>query len=83
MAESTRPPPPPPPDVRALLLSLCGSLTLCDHQGDVLGDVEHVLKALGIEVDDEGEDDYGRAVRRALHALGVQTLYGTPLADDP
>jgi hypothetical protein len=36
-----------------LLLSFIASLTLCDHMGDVMGDIENVLKRIGYEVPDE------------------------------
>lgn len=68
-------------EIKTLLLSLLGSLTLCDHMGDAIDDVSKVLKELGVEV--EGyPDDYMRAVAAALHTMGVKTLYGTPLVSD-
>ena len=62
---------------RELLLSLLASLTLCDHMGDVADDVGHVMEQLGIECEDTGE--WGLDVARALHLLGVKTLYGTEI----
>lgn len=65
---------------RALLLSLVGSLTFCDHMGDVADDVIKVLKELGIETPQAGEDDdWWPGLARDLHALGVTSLYGTEL----
>ena len=65
---------------RDLLLSLLGSLTLCDHMGDVADDVFAVMKRLKITDSYEDEyDDWKRSVGRTLHDLGVTTLYGSPL----
>ena len=72
-------------DYEALLLQLLGSLTLCDHMGDVADDVLAVMGRLGIEdaYDDE-YDDWKRSIGRTLHDLGVTTLYDSELwcADD-
>jgi hypothetical protein len=66
-------------DMREMLLSLCGSLTLCDHMGDVSNKVDEVMKRLGMpqEVLDADWDDLGRE----LGKLGIKTLYGTDLYD--
>ena len=67
---------------RELLLNLIGSLTLCDHMGDVADDVIHVLKKLGIETPHADEhDEWWPGLRRDLDALGVTTLNGTKLYD--
>ena len=63
---------------RNLLLQLIGSLTLCDHMGDVSNDVQYVLTKLGIN--DEWED--WPQLAEALHVRGVTTLYGTSLAEE-
>ncbi len=62
---------------RELLLSLCGSLTICDHMGDVSNDVHDVLKRLNMPksvLDAEWED-----LGKELGKFGVKTLYGTDL----
>ena len=65
---------------RELLLSLCGTLTLADHMGDVSNDVLYVLKKLGMpkEVLEAGWENLGEE----LGKLGVQTLYGTKLTGE-
>lgn len=69
-------------DHEALLLQLVGSLTLCDHMGDVADDVRTVLKRLGIETPHADDHfDWWPGLRRDLHALGVTTLYGSALYD--
>lgn len=70
-------PPTDEPDCRALLLSLIGSLTLCDHMGDVAGDVNTVLERLGMDIE---WDEWGELGMR-LGKMGVRTLYGTALYD--
>lgn len=67
-------------DDRTLLLQLIASLTLCDHMGDVSNDVDHVLRRLGIAV--EEDDDRGSGIARALHALGITTLVGTSIGGE-
>jgi hypothetical protein len=70
----------PEPDCRMLLLQLIGSLTLCDHMGDVSNDVVMVLKKLGIEWEspEDGQDEWGTLAHQ-LHEMGVTTLYGSQL----
>ena len=66
-----------PVDYRQMLLQLCGSLTLCDHMGDVSNDVLEVLTRLGMPesvLNAEWEE-----VGKELGKLGVTTLYGTKL----
>jgi hypothetical protein len=65
-------------EYRALLLSFVGSLTLCDHMGDVSGDVAEVLKHLGLDV----QWDEWHELGAALHRMGVRTLYDTALGGD-
>lgn len=66
-------------DYRKLLLQFIGSLTLCDHMGDVADGINLVLKKLGIEI---GEwYDYSD-LRKELDKMGVTTLYGTALDGD-
>ena len=66
-------------EYRDLLLSLVGSLTLCDHMGDVSNAVDECLKRVGMpqEVLDADWKDLGKE----LGKLGVKTLYGTELYD--
>ena len=67
---------------REILLSLCASLTLCDHMGDVSEDVDAALELAGIKIGDDNDDDWGTRVARTLHGLGVKTLYGSEVASD-
>lgn len=55
-----------------LLLSLCRSLTLCNHMGDVSDDVYNVLKRLNMpkEVLYSEWDDLGEELKK----LGIETL---------
>lgn len=66
-------------DYRTLLLQLIGSLTLCDHMGDVSNDVDFVLKKLGIEIED-WDEMYELASK--LGEMGITTLYGTELTGE-
>lgn len=65
-------------DYRELLLSFIGSLTLCDHLGDVAGDIDEVFKQAQIDIKWGVLDDLGPALGR----LGVKTLYGSQLGED-
>lgn len=67
------------PDYKQLLLQFIGSLTMCDHMGDVGEDVEKVLKLAKIDID-EWED--WSDLRNSLGKMGVTTLYGTELGSD-
>ena len=78
MAETPKPPE-TADEYRALVLSLIGSLTLCDHMGDVSNDVQAVLDRLGINIEWYEWHDLGDALGR----MGVTTLYGTSLVDEP
>lgn len=63
-----------------LLLKLIGSLTLCDHMGDVSNDVDKVLRELDINVPGDLEwEDLGDWLARNL---GVTTLNGTSLLNE-
>lgn len=62
-------------ELRELLLSFVGSLTLCDHMGDVADDVNLVLERLGMQVSWGEWSDLGRQLAKQ----GVKTLYGTRL----
>lgn len=66
---------------RDILLSLCGSLTLCDHMGDVADDVYEALKRAGVTVEDDG-GDWNETVANTLHKMGVKTLYDTELSSE-
>lgn len=65
------------PDYRTILLSLIGSLTLCDHMGDVSNDVQEALDQIGLKI----EWDEWHELGAALGKMGVTTLLGTPLSD--
>ncbi len=62
-------------EARTLLLQFIGSLTLCEHMGDVSNDVETVLKRLGVQVDWDDLDELGDH----LGEMGITTLHGTSL----
>lgn len=69
---------------REILLSFIGSLTLCDHMGDVADDVCTTLKLLGLEeiakeADNDTRDDFWLALSTVLGKRGIKTLYGTNL----
>ena len=69
-------------DYRHLLLQFIGSLTLCQHMGDVSNGVYNVLQQLGMDdLDDDCEDGYTK-LRCCLHQRGITTLVGTSLVDD-
>jgi hypothetical protein len=65
-------------DYKELLMQLLGSLTICEHMGDVARDVEYVLKKLGHDFKwyelHEVADYFG--------SIGATTLYGTSLVDE-
>lgn len=65
-------------EYKALLLSFIGSLTLCDHMGDVTNDIDDVLKKLGLDIEWDELHELGVA----LGKMGVKTQYGTELASD-
>jgi hypothetical protein len=65
-------------EYRALLLSFIASLTLCDHMGDVAGDVQDVLKRIDLKIEWDEMYELGRA----LGKMGVKTLYNTELGSD-
>lgn len=62
-------------DYRHVLLQFIGSLTLCDHMGDVSNDVDTVLKKIGIDIEWNEWHELGHA----LGDMGITTLQGTPL----
>ena len=70
------------PYYKLLLLQLIGSLTLCDHMGDVSDDVSEVLKRLGIKVGDWND---WCELGHQLGNQGMTTLYGTEVGhkDEP
>lgn len=63
---------------RELVLQFIGSLTLCNHMGDVSNDVNVVLE----RIDEKIEWDEWWELGRALGDRGITTLQGTSLADD-
>lgn len=60
-------------ETRQFVLKFVASLSLCDHMGDVGGDVDKALKELGVGID---FDDWSE-LRKALHGMGVTTMFGT------
>lgn len=68
-------------DHRALLLSLCASLTLADHMGDAYGDIIDALTKAGVLLNEDDSDDDDGGIHKALAKLGVRTLHGTALSD--
>ena len=73
---------PKEPDHKKLLLQLIGSLTLCDHMGDVSNDVSEVLKRLGMEAKEWNE---WCELGHLLGDMGITTLYGSEIGhkDEP
>lgn len=69
-------------DTHAILLSFIASLTLADHMGDVMGDIETVLKRIGYEVPNGALDAFETALAKQLHKDGIRTLYGTEIIGD-
>lgn len=65
-------------DYGIFLLQLIGSLTLCDHMGDVADDIKTVLETMGVELKWNTLYDLGKK----LGAMGITTLYGTELGQD-
>ena len=77
----------PNDDDRTILLQLIGSLTLCDHMGDVSNYMVAALRRAGrYDLMERWDEDRGydgmRGLRRALHEDGVTTLVGTNLWDE-
>lgn len=62
-------------DYRTLLLQLIANLTLCEHMGDVSGDVGLVLRKMGLDLEWGDWDELAEHLRK----LGVTTLNGTSL----
>ncbi len=71
-----------PEEWEKLVLSFIGSLTLCDHMGDVGNDVESVLEILGLDLDGDEPWDELSDLGDRLGRMGITTLYGTTLRDD-
>lgn len=65
-------------DYRTLLLQFIGSLTLCDHMGDVSDNVNEVLNRLGLDIEWSEFNQLGSE----LGKMGVSTLNGTDLRED-
>jgi hypothetical protein len=66
-------------DYKTILLQFIGSLTLCDHMGDVSNDVVQVLERIGLNIEWDDWPDLGRELAR----MGITTLYGTSLGSEP
>lgn len=65
-------------DHHQMLLQLIGSLTLCDHMGDVSNAVCDVMEKLFPDDDSWNEGDF-HDLGTWLGKRGVTTLLGTPL----
>ena len=61
------------------ILRFIASLCLCDHMGDVAGDIRKVLKDIDFEV---GEWYDLNELLGELAKHKVTTLYGTEITDD-
>lgn len=70
------------PDYREILLSLCGSLSMCDNMSDVCGDVEKALELAGIDLPPDKCSDIEEIGTYLGNKHGVVSLYGTPLGSD-
>jgi hypothetical protein len=62
-------------ELRALLLSFLGSLTLCDHMSDVMQDCRSVIDRLGLGKNLSSIEELADLLR----PMGVKTLYGTDI----
>ena len=58
-------------DYKDLILRFINSLTLCDHMGDVAGDIETVFERIGFKIEWEDLEDLGPK----LDKIGIKTLY--------
>jgi hypothetical protein len=67
-------------EMKDLLLSLIGSLTLADNMGDVQEDIMSALQQLGPPYDHLEWEELSDLTRE-LGKLGVKTLRGTSLGD--
>lgn len=64
-------------DYRKLLLQFIGSLTICDHIGDVTNEIDTVLKKLGMPLpaDVATDTDWGVALGEWLGKQGVPFFF--------
>lgn len=58
-----------------LILQFIGSLTICDHMGDVSNEIITVMEKLDLNIEWNDMNDLGRY----LGKRGVTTLLGSPL----
>ena len=68
-------------DYKELFFKLIASLTLCDHMGDVMEDVECALRRAGVEIP-EIHDDYAEDVMDYCFKHNITTLYDTSLENE-
>lgn len=61
--------------MKKLLLQFIASLTLCDHMGDVMNDIQEVLNRISLT---EEWNDFSE-LREILASRDITTLYGTEL----
>ncbi len=68
-------------DYRELLLQFIGSLTICDHIGDVTNEIDDVLTRLGMPLPAEvaTDTDWGIALGEWLGKQGITDMHGEPL----
>ena len=67
-------------DYKELLLQFIGSLTLCDHMGDVANDIDEVLKKMEIDVKWECLEELPSKLKNK--DILLTTLHGTDLTDE-
>lgn len=66
---------------RTMLLQLCASMTLAEHSGDIADDVYKVLFWAGVVVE-ASDGDWQSDVQKALHRMGIGTVYGSSVGDE-
>lgn len=64
-----------------LIYQFIGSLTLCEHMGDVCNDIGFVLKQLDSDIKSEDWSDLDELMD-ILAKRGITTLYNTSLGAD-
>ena len=64
-------------ECKEYVLQIIASLCLCDHMGDVGGDIDKMLKDIDF---DAGEWESASDLLDVLARHGVTTLYGTTLS---
>ena len=70
------------PDYRKIILDFAASLTLCDHMGDVCGDLQKVMDLIGVKCDVDLSEGSKGPFRKILHDLGAKTLWGSEIWEE-